>query len=35
MQFIVTENGVRDERPIAEEAEYHALLLQHFGVSLA
>lgn len=34
MQFIVTENGQRDERPIVDEAEYYALLMDHFAISL-
>jgi N-hydroxyarylamine O-acetyltransferase len=33
-RFIVTENGAREERPIADDSDFHALLREHFGMSL-
>jgi len=33
-RFIVTEDGARHERPIVDDADYHALLREHFGVTL-
>ena len=33
-RLIVTTNGQRTERPVANDEEYHALLKEHFGVVL-
>jgi N-hydroxyarylamine O-acetyltransferase len=33
-RFIVTENGAREERPIADDADFHAILREDFGMSL-
>jgi N-hydroxyarylamine O-acetyltransferase len=33
-RLIITTDGMREERPVADEAEYRALLWEHFGIDL-
>jgi hypothetical protein len=32
--LILTSNGTREKRPLADQEEYQALLKEHFGVEL-
>jgi N-hydroxyarylamine O-acetyltransferase len=34
LRLIITQNGVREEHPLADESEFHAALKEHFGVEL-